>query len=70
MFNLCKILIIIMLRYKGKYYQIWQYMPKNLIKWGVKIWCLINSALRYMWDFNGYQDATKVDSTTSKSKKD
>jgi hypothetical protein len=47
------------IQYKGKYCLMRQYMPKKPTKWGIKVWCLTDSELRYMWNFEVYCGANK-----------
>jgi hypothetical protein len=43
-----------MVRYKGTYCPAWQYMPKKPKKWGIKVWCLVDSITRYIANFYIY----------------
>lgn len=43
-----------MIRYKGTYSPIRQYMPKKPQKWGLKVWCLACSVSKYVWSFEIY----------------
>jgi hypothetical protein len=43
-----------MVRYKGTYSPIRQYMPKKPQKWGLKIWCLADAVSKYFYDFSVY----------------
>ena len=43
-----------MIRYKGMYCPILQYMPNKLQKWGLKVWCLACSTSKYVWNFEVY----------------
>jgi hypothetical protein len=43
-----------MMRYKGSYCPIWQYLPMKPEKWGIKIWCLVDSITKYVYDFDVY----------------
>ena len=43
-----------MIRYKGLYCPIRQYMPKKPEKWGVKLWVLADSVSKYVYDFEVY----------------
>jgi hypothetical protein len=54
--NLEKFLTIdeMMIRYKGTYCPAYQYMPKKPQKWGIKVWCLADSTLRYVYDIDIY----------------
>jgi hypothetical protein len=38
-----------MVRYKGSYCPARQYMPKKPEKWGMKIWCLVDSVTRFVY---------------------
>jgi hypothetical protein len=54
--NLGKKLTIdqMMVRYKGTYSPICQYMPNKPLKWGLKVWCLAYSDSKYVWNFDFY----------------
>jgi hypothetical protein len=54
--NLGKNLIIdeMMIRYKGTYSPIRQYLPNKPQKWGLKVWCLACSVSKYVWNFEFY----------------
>jgi hypothetical protein len=39
-----------MVQYKGKCCLLRQYMPKKPKKWGIKIWCLANSIMKYVYN--------------------
>jgi hypothetical protein len=54
--NLGKKLTIdeMMVRYKGTYSPIRQYMPNKPLKWGLKVWCLACSVSKYVWNFYFY----------------
>jgi hypothetical protein len=54
--NLGKFLTIdeMMIRYKGTYSPVRQYMPKKPQNWGIKVWCLADSTLRYVYDIDIY----------------
>jgi hypothetical protein len=54
--NLGKFLTIdeMMIRYKGTYCPVRQYMPKKPQNWGIKVWCLADSTLRYVYDIDIY----------------
>jgi hypothetical protein len=43
-----------MVRYKGSYYPIRQYMPKKLEKWGIKFWILVDLASKFIYCFEVY----------------
>jgi hypothetical protein len=43
-----------MVRYKGSYCPIRQYMPKKPEKWGIKIWVLADSASKFIYFFEIY----------------
>jgi hypothetical protein len=43
-----------MVRYKGTYSPIRQYMPNKPQKWGLKIWCLADAVTKYVYDFSVY----------------
>jgi hypothetical protein len=43
-----------MIRYKGTYSPIRQYMPKKPQKWGLKVWCVACSISKFVWNFEIY----------------
>jgi hypothetical protein len=43
-----------MVRYKGSYCPIWQYMPKKPEKWGIKFWVLADSVSKFIFCFEIY----------------
>ena len=43
-----------MVRYKGSYFLIRQYIPKKLEKWGIKIWILSDSVSKFIYCFEIY----------------
>jgi hypothetical protein len=49
-----------MVRYKGSYCPIQQYLPMKHEKWGIKIWCLADSATKYVYDFDVYMEKSNV----------
>jgi hypothetical protein len=49
-----------MVRYKGTYCPIWQYLPMKPEKWGIKIWCLADSITKYVYDFDVYMGKNNV----------
>ena len=56
--SLGKYIIIdeMMIRYKGLYCPIHQYMPKKPEKWDVRLWVLANLVSKYVYDFEVYHD--------------
>jgi hypothetical protein len=54
--SLGKYLVIdkMMIRYKGSYSPIGQYMPNKPQKWGLKIWCLAYAVSKYVYNFSIY----------------
>jgi hypothetical protein len=44
----------IMIRYKGSYSPIRQYMPNKPQKWGLKVWCIADAISKYVYDFAIY----------------
>jgi hypothetical protein len=54
--NLGKFLAIdeMMIRYKGSYCPLCQYMPNKPEKWGIKVWCLADSITKFMSNFQIY----------------
>ena len=54
--NLEKMCIVdeMMVRYKRKYCQAREYMPKKLIKWGLKLWCLASANSKFIQNFEVY----------------
>jgi hypothetical protein len=49
-----------MVRYKGSYCPIRQYLPMKPEKWGIKIWCLADSINKYVYDFDVYMGKSNV----------
>jgi hypothetical protein len=49
-----------MMHYKGSYCPIWQYLPMKPEKWGIKIWYLVDSITKYVYDFDVYMGKTNV----------
>jgi hypothetical protein len=47
-----------MVRYKGKYCPIRQYMPKKPCKWDIKVWCIADVVKKYVWQFQVYTGAS------------
>lgn len=45
-------------RSKGKFCSIRQYLPKKPCKWGIKVWCIIDSSKKNVWDFKVYTGAS------------
>jgi hypothetical protein len=43
-----------MIRYKGSYSPIRQYMPNKPQKWGLKVWCLADAVSKYVYNFSIY----------------
>jgi hypothetical protein len=43
-----------MVKYKGTYCPIWQYMPKKPEKWGIKFWVLADSMSKFIYCFEIY----------------
>ena len=43
-----------MIRYKGSYSPICQYMPNKPQKWGLKVWCPANAVSKYVYNFAIY----------------
>jgi hypothetical protein len=43
-----------MVRYKGSYSPICQYMPKKPEKWGIKFWVLADSVSKFIYCFEIY----------------
>ena len=54
--NLGKFVIVdeMMVSYKGIYCLARQYMPKKPQKWSIKVWCLVDSRFRFVYDFDIY----------------
>lgn len=40
-----------MVKYKGKYFYMCQYIKNKLVKFGIKIWCVAGSTTSYLWSF-------------------
>jgi hypothetical protein len=49
-----------MVQYKDSYCPIRQYLPIKLEKWGIKIWCLVDSATKYVFDFDVNMEKSNV----------
>jgi hypothetical protein len=52
-----------MIRYKGTYCPLQQYMPQKPQKWGIKVWCLVCSVTKFVWNFAiycGKEEATSI----------
>jgi hypothetical protein len=52
-----------MIGYKGSYCPARQYLPQKPQKWGIKVWCLVDSTSKYVYDFEvyyGWNDAQTV----------
>jgi hypothetical protein len=49
-----------MIRYKGSYCPLRQYMPQKPQKWGIKVWCLACSVSKYVWNFSIYCGKSQV----------
>ena len=47
-----------MIRYKGSYSPICQYIANKPQKWGLKVWCLTNAVTKYVYNFAIYCDKT------------
>ena len=43
-----------MVKYKGKYCEMRQYMLKKPIKWCVKVWCVADLKSKFIYDFDVY----------------
>ena len=43
-----------MISYKGSNCPVRQYLPQKSQKWGVKVWCLADSASKYVYYFEFY----------------
>jgi hypothetical protein len=43
-----------MIRYKGTYCPLRQYMPQKPQKWRIKIWCMACSVTKFVWNFAVY----------------
>jgi hypothetical protein len=52
-----------MIRYKGTYCPLRQYMPQKPQKWGIKVWCLAYSVIKFVWNFAIYCGKEEVIST-------
>ena len=49
-----------MVRYKGTYCLIRQYLPMKPKKWGIKIWSLVDSTSKYVYDFDVYMEKRNI----------
>ena len=54
-----------MVRYKGRYCPIRQYMPNKPCKWGIKVWCVADASRKYVYDFEVYTGASVRESLVS-----
>jgi hypothetical protein len=43
-----------MIRYKGSYCPVRQYMPNKPEKWGIKVWCVADSTSKIVYNFEIY----------------
>jgi hypothetical protein len=43
-----------MIQYKGSYCLARQYIPKKPEKWGIKVWCLVDSSSKFVFNFDIY----------------
>ena len=43
-----------MVKYKGKYCFAWQYMPRKPIKWGLKVWVMVDATSHIISNFEFY----------------
>jgi len=43
-----------MVRYKGKYCPIRQFMLDKPMRFDIKVWALVDAAVKYVWTFNVY----------------
>ena len=43
-----------MISYKGTYCPMHQYLLNKPCKWDIKVWCLTDSSLKYIYDFDVY----------------
>jgi hypothetical protein len=48
-----------MIRYKGTYCPLRQYMPQKPQKWGIKIWCMACLVTKFVWNFAVYYGKTE-----------
>jgi hypothetical protein len=51
-----------MIRYKGTYCPLWQYMPQKPQKWSIKVWCLACLVTKFVWNFTIYCGKEEVTS--------
>ena len=56
-----------MVRYKGGYCPVRQYMPKKLVKWGLKLWYLANSSSKFISNFDVYCGKSRATLEESRS---
>jgi hypothetical protein len=52
-----------MIRYKGTYCFLQQYMPQKPQKWSIKVWCLACSVTKFVWNFTIYCGKEEATST-------
>jgi hypothetical protein len=43
-----------MIRYKGTYCPLCQYMPQKPQKWDIKVWCMAYLVTKFVWNFVVY----------------
>lgn len=60
-YNLGMLIIVdeMMLWYKGQVLPIWQYMLAKPVKWRVKVWCVMDSNSKCVWDFSVFEGVSK-----------
>jgi len=48
----------LMVRYKGKFCPVRQYLPSKPTKWGLKVWCVVDAVSKYVYSFEVYTGAS------------
>jgi hypothetical protein len=49
-----------MVMYKGKYCMVRQYMPKKLVRFGIKVWAATDAISKYLWNFKVLMELQSV----------
>ena len=57
-----------MVPYKGKYCHVIQHLPSKLVKWGLKVWCLMDARSKYVSTFNVHAIASRGEGALKGSK--
>lgn len=57
-----------MVRYKGIYCHVRQYVPSIPIKWGLRIWALVDAESQFVYNFDIYCDNKEMQDVKAPSK--